>query len=276
MTVAVKFAPTMLSNRIFSKNRLILNSAKLCIRLCWRRNVSQTTNHVQSAAESPVTANPAAADVVFEFHNNWPAAIKTDFLRDMTLYEDFISVSEEQELMTEVDQVTKRMRYEYDHWDDAIHGYRETERKGWYPHNRLVLDRLGKFSFDTAVMPYVHVLDLAKDGIIKPHVDSSRYCGNIIAGLSLLTDCIMRLRRVDETKYYQGNNSDQIHVKPDAEATKEFDYYVDILLKRRSLYIMRDSARYKFTHEVLAPGALFKQQPVDKDRRVSIICRNDS
>lgn len=261
----------MLFNRVLGKSRFIFENCKLSVRLCGRRNVSQSSEGRSSAA------SPADASAVFEFHNVWPAAVKTEFLRDMMLFEDFVSDTEEAALMVEVEQVTKRMRYEYDHWDDAIHGYRETERKNWYPHNRLVLDRVGKFAFDNAVMPYVHVLDLAKDGVIKPHVDSSRYCGNIIAGVSLLTDCIMRLRRVDETKYYQGKDADQIHVRPEAtEVDKEFNYYADVLLKRRSLYIMRDSARYKFTHEVLAAGASFQNRVVDKDRRVSIICRNDS
>lgn len=264
----------MLSNSVRQTNRLIRQIAKnYCFRIA-NRNCATAVSSNQN--DSPTVAS--AADAVFVFHNEWPAVVKTEFLRDMCLYEDFISVDEEQTLMTEVEQVTKRMRYEYDHWDDAIHGYRETERKNWYPQNRLVLDRVGKFAFDTKVMPFVHILDLAKDGVIKPHVDSSRYCGNIIAGLSLLTDCIMRLRRVDETKYYQGSkDAGQIQIKADSgNSGGEFDYYADILLKRRSLYVMRDSARYKFTHEVLAPGALFKGAPVDKDRRVSIICRNDT
>lgn len=56
----------------------------------------------------------------------------------------------------------------------AIHGFRETERKQWYPHNRAVLDRVRHAAFDGKIMPYVHILDLAAEGVIKPHVDSTR------------------------------------------------------------------------------------------------------
>lgn len=56
----------------------------------------------------------------------------------------------------------------------AIHGFRETERKHWYPHNREVLERVRQVGFDGEIMPYIHILDLAPQGLIKPHVDSTR------------------------------------------------------------------------------------------------------
>lgn len=50
----------------------------------------------------------------------------------------------------------------------------------------------------------------------------------------------------------------------------------DILLKRRSLYIMKDSARFDYTHEILSnDNSVFKDQKVFKDRRISVICRNE-
>lgn len=127
----------------------------------------------------------------------------------------------------------------------------------------------------------MHIIDLAADGIIKPHVDSSRYCGNTIAGLSLLTDCIMRLKRVDENEYKQNTfDQDQSGAQNDTkeiernEEKQEFNYFADILLRRRSLYIMKDSARYKFSHEVLVTKSKFRGSEVVKNRRISIICRN--
>lgn len=59
-------------------------------------------------------------------------------------------------------------------YSKAIHGYRETERQRWYPHNKLVINRVNKTAFKEEIMPYIHVLDLAADGVIKPHVDSAR------------------------------------------------------------------------------------------------------
>lgn len=92
----------------------------------------------------------------------------------MTVLEDFISEEEEQTLLQEIEPYLKRMRYEFDHWDDAIHGYRETERKHWYPANRAIFDRVKELAFKGETLPYIHVLDLAKEGVIKPHVDSVR------------------------------------------------------------------------------------------------------
>lgn len=217
------------------------------------------------------------------FQNIWPVAEKEEFERDMIIVEDFISEAEEQSLIGEAEKSLKRMRYEYDHWDDAIHGYREMEKVDWLPENRILFDRVRQYAYVSDIMPHVHILDLAKDGIIKPHVDSSRYCGTTIAGLSLLSDCIMRLRRVDEKKYVQpkmgedtvSSNTDNNRSKSnDVRPATEYNYFADALLKRRSLYVMKNTARYNFTHEVLANNAEFNGVAVEKGRRISIICRN--
>ncbi|KAJ8971174.1 hypothetical protein NQ317_013369 [Molorchus minor] len=52
-----------------------------------------------------------------------------------------------------------------------------------------------RLSFSTNVEPlrFVHILDLDQKGYIKPHIDAVRFCGDTIAGLSLLTDSVMRL-----------------------------------------------------------------------------------
>lgn len=114
----------------------------------------------------------------------------------MRIIPEFITEEEEKQLHEEIEPYMSRMRYEFDHWDDvsieakrknwrtkiqrylmllqAIHGFRETERKKWYPKNRNVLERVRQVAFDGAIMPYVHILDLAPDGVIKPHVDSTR------------------------------------------------------------------------------------------------------
>lgn len=220
---------------------------------------------------------PISSSQTLHFQETWPSAEKEQLERDMIIVEDFISEAEEQSLIAEAEKSLKRMRYEYDHWDDAIHGYREMEKVDWLPENRILFDRVRQYAFVSDIMPHVHILDLAKDGIIKPHVDSSRYCGTTIAGLSLLTDCIMRLRRVDETKYVQpkmGEDSPSTNNPDDGRPAVEYSYFADALLKRRSLYVMKDTARYNFTHEVLPSNSEFNGTVVDKGRRISIICRN--
>lgn len=98
----------------------------------------------------------------------------------------------------------------------------------------------------------------------------------------------MRMKRVDESKYKQNRYGDEeqsemneISRRSNYETNKsadsspnEFNYFVDVLLKRRSLYIMKDSARYHFSHEVLPSKSTFSGKEIIKDRRLSIICRN--
>ncbi|KAK3733951.1 hypothetical protein QZH41_010768, partial [Actinostola sp. cb2023] len=45
----------------------------------------------------------------------------------------------------------------------------------------------------TKLLSSVHVLDLAKNGYIKPHIDSVKFCGSTIAGVSLLSSSVMRM-----------------------------------------------------------------------------------
>ncbi|CAK9298254.1 unnamed protein product [Gordionus sp. m RMFG-2023] len=52
------------------------------------------------------------------------------------------------------------------------------------------------------------------------------------------------------------------------------DAIIDVLIPPKSLYIIKDFARYNFNHEILATGNLFKGSTINKERRISIICRN--
>lgn len=113
----------------------------------------------------------------------------------MIVHKDFITSEEEQCILDEIEPYLKRMRYEIDHWDDvrrrfllvlyiklpkillqAIHGYRETERLKWNENNNKIIDRVRNIAFPHNVeqLKYVHILDLQKDGYIKPHIDAVR------------------------------------------------------------------------------------------------------
>ncbi|XP_078478996.1 alpha-ketoglutarate-dependent dioxygenase alkB homolog 7, mitochondrial [Lampetra planeri] len=166
----------------------------------------------------------------------------------------FITEEDEEAFLRELEPGLKKKRYEFDHWDDAIHGYRETERVRWGAACEEVLTRVRSvvFADGSKLLGPVHVLDLDKTGYIKPHIDSVKFCGSTIAGLSLLSDSIMRL------------------VKEDSPSQ-----WLDLLLPRRSLYILRDQARYNFTHEILKDEeSVFNGQRVPRQRRIAIICRN--
>lgn len=56
---------------------------------------------------------------------------------------------------------------------------------------------------------------------------------------------------------------------------KQNTLFGDVLLKRRSLYVMKASARYDYKHEILKnEESYFKGEKVEKNRRISVICRN--
>ncbi|CAL8105950.1 unnamed protein product [Orchesella dallaii] len=135
----------------------------------------------------------------------------------------------------------------------TIHDYRETERAKRNQSNTQIINRIRSLCFPPAVpqLRFVHILDLAMTEVIKPHIDS--FCGNTIAGLSLLSDSIMRLRH-DVQK----------------------DFYRDGFLSRLSPYVMREFVRYEFTHEILGEKtSKLKDKVICRDRRTSVICRNE-
>jgi len=173
----------------------------------------------------------------------------------LTLIVDFIDETEEQALFDEVNPYLRKLRYEKSHWDDAIHDYRETEKRAWEGKNQDIIERLRQAAFtegSTSPLSHTHILDLSAQGFIRPHVDAVRFCGNTVAGISLLSDSIMRF------------------VKEDDQSFKG-----DLFLPRRSLYVMRDAARYLYTHEILKDeDSYFDKTKINKGRRISVICRN--
>uniref|UniRef100_A0A0R3RRN8 2OG-FeII_Oxy_2 domain-containing protein n=1 Tax=Elaeophora elaphi TaxID=1147741 RepID=A0A0R3RRN8_9BILA len=191
------------------------------------------------------------------FHNDalWPKEMKNVMLECCAVIPNFVTEQEEASLLDEVNPHMKRMRYEKSHWDDAIHLYREREQLKWKKENETILNRMRKYSFKEGdkQLLFVHILDLHEDGVIKPHIDSVRYCGDVITGLSLLSDAVMRLRHKDQ--------KDQL--------------IVDLFLQRRSLYRMGEFSRYEFYHEVLGKTeSRFMGKPVPRSRRISIVCRD--
>ncbi|XP_061192040.1 alpha-ketoglutarate-dependent dioxygenase alkB homolog 7, mitochondrial-like [Saccostrea echinata] len=226
--------------------RRILNQRPLLQRnvLLFKHDIPRfISNTVQTVDEKPAWIDVSESSTY------------SDLIDSFVVYNDFISEEEECSLMNELDPYMRRLRYERDHWDDAIHGYRETERRQWNAENSSILKRVSDIAFPPTVskLAYVHILDLEKTGVIKPHIDAVRFCGNTIAGLSLLSTAVMRLT----------------HDKDDSK-------WADILLSRRSLYIMRNNARYLYKHAVLDENeSNFKGQKIQRDRRVSVIMRNE-
>ena len=177
----------------------------------------------------------------------------------------------------------RRRRYEKGHWDSVITGYRELEL---YDIHELVetmesesdptidasdvtanianafwkirkhLQQNHATSPSTKWLP-CHAIDLKQDGQLSAHVDSVRFSGHMVAGLSLLSPAIMRL-------------------KEDQESDEAF---VDLYLPPRSLYVLTGVGRYEYSHELLPDGSTFCSPPGDpivvpREQRLSIIFRD--
>uniref|UniRef100_A0A8V5GRY6 Uncharacterized protein n=1 Tax=Melopsittacus undulatus TaxID=13146 RepID=A0A8V5GRY6_MELUD len=137
----------------------------------------------------------------------------------------------------------------------AICGYRETERALRGGAGRALLLRVADAAFPPPArppQPLVHVLDLQPRGHVRPHVDSVKFCGCTIAGVSLLSPSVLRL-----------------------VCCRQPQDRMDLLLEPGSLYVLRGAARYEFTHEILPDAeSWFGERRVPRGRRISIIYRN--
>ncbi|PIK39547.1 putative alpha-ketoglutarate-dependent dioxygenase alkB-like 7, mitochondrial [Apostichopus japonicus] len=164
---------------------------------------------------------------------------------------NFISDEEETVLLKEIDKHFRGIRYEYDHWDNAVHGYRETEKSKWSLATENILQRVRDAAFTKGAtqLPLVHVLDLAANGYIKAHVDSVKFCGPTIAGLSLISPSVLRLVKEDDSTLW-----------------------LKAVLPAGSLYIMRNQIRFDYTHEILRDeDSYIRDVKVNKGRRVSVM-----
>ena len=116
----------------------------------------------------------------------------------------------------------RKYQYERNHQDRAIHNYREIERRSWSPESLEIINRIRETVFhpEDELMPATHVLDIDSNGEILPHVDNVKFVGRALAGLSLLSDAVMRFEK--------------------CESQNEV---IDVFLPRRSLYIMENNFR---------------------------------
>lgn len=114
----------------------------------------------------------------FEFSESFKRSEswKSKLVSSMEVYTNFISTEEEASILKEIEPYLSRLIYEQSHWDNAIHAYRETERSKWSRGNEVIINRIRQLAFPPQVpqLKLVHILDLAKSGLIKPHIDSVR------------------------------------------------------------------------------------------------------
>ncbi len=91
-------------------------------------------------------------------------------------------------------------------------------------------------------------------------MDSIKFSGSFVCGLSLLSDRIMQLTKdyqvTPETATYCLEISDaHPDILAEFKASSLFPQTIDMFLPRRSLYIMRGIWRYHYAHAVLPATA---------------------
>jgi alkylated DNA repair protein alkB family protein 7 len=209
----------------------------------------------------------------------------------------------------------KRRRYEKGHWDDVITGYKEVELHdihqlleesgssdggsigefGEHDHSESIdpdatiaraFGRIRKHlsqrhlgDADPSSVKWLpcHAIDLQKKGELKAHVDSVRFSGHLVAGLSLLSPAIMRLRHPPPPDDDE-NEEDEPSIRDEVSSPG----HVDLFLPPRSLYVLSGVGRYECSHEILPDASTFcggsvnNSEPVvvSRDQRLSIIFRD--
>jgi len=146
----------------------------------------------------------------------------------------------------------KYYEFEEGHYDGVIINYREMHVTSWPqdPFLMPILDRL------YSLLPSVpredvqaHILHLASNGHILPHIDNLESSGSWIAAVSLGGGRVLRLK----------NESSE----------DSFELY----LPSGSAYVQRDSIRFFYNHSILPPGE-FKGEIIPSSPRVSIMLRD--
>jgi alkylated DNA repair protein alkB homolog 7 len=178
-----------------------------------------------------------------------------------------------------------RRRYEKGHWDAVITGYKEVELHDDSVSTtiREIFDRtrqhLGERHLNYHPIQWLpcHAIDLKREGQLKAHVDSVRFSGGLVAGISLLSSSIMRLIPDDD------GDDDDDDESADKETTtfNEGDRgHIDVLLPPNSLYALTGDGRFKYSHQLLPDSSTFTN-PIDntttlvsRDQRLSIIFRD--
>lgn len=180
----------------------------------------------------------------------------------LLLVESFVSPDEETALVAETDKLLRRRRYEASHWDAVITSFRELQIPT--PRASPLLQAVFSRAWTHVPRPslqrpkdHVHVLDLAPgSGNIDYHVDSVKFSGDVVCGLSLLSPSVLRLRR---------QAADYDPSLPGALPPEGLPV-ITVELPPRSLYMLVDESRYDWAHAIA---------PVGGGRRISLIFRDE-
>lgn len=140
-----------------------------------------------------------------------PTTTATTTIPGLFVFHDFVDREEERCLLRDVEPDIRQHPYEMAHWDSVIAGHRELAcRSKWSEASQRILERVRRHVFrspfrqlnetngvvsagETPILP-IHVLDIARDGYMRPHVDSVKFSGGAITGLNLLSPVVITLQ----------------------------------------------------------------------------------
>ncbi|CAH0473912.1 unnamed protein product [Peronospora belbahrii] len=214
--------------------------------------------HLRSSSSALSRLTAASSQSLWQDVYNLDATQCHDSLvneEDLQIMLDVITEDEELVVADECSRFLKRRRYEKNHWDNVIVKFKEMECSRWSNETLRILQKIREAVIlpkELKYFPAVHVIELAEDGYIKPHIDSIKFSGRVVAGVNLLSPCVMRL------KEEHGHS------------------VIDAYLQRRSMYMMTGRIRYHYTHEIIPGIQMFKGQvPVNRTHRISIMLRDE-
>jgi len=137
------------------------------------------------------------------------------------------------------------------HYDGVIHHYREMHVTSWpendVPGLSVLIDRLRTLC--PTPNTQTHILHLASNGEILPHIDNLHASGTWILGVSLGAERIMRMESTG------GEHS------------------FDVLLPSGSVYLQRNTVRFGYKHSILKEGS-FLGREIKSGPRLSIMIRD--
>lgn len=209
----------------------------------------------------------------------------SDFTPDASVvYPEVLTEDEANMILEDIKGRLRRRRYEKGHWDAVITNYKEVELSDLVFDNQeipnifhrirqhLASNHLLKDENDNRTIHWLpcHAIDLKKEGELNAHVDSVKFSGDLVAGVSLMSPSIMRL--------IPHKDGEGVDLDEDAKEGKDKGW-VDMHLPPRSLYAMTGVARYRYAHELLPTNSTFTQPDgteilVERDHRISIIFRD--
>ena len=201
------------------------------------------------------------------------------------VHDNIITQAESDALKKDVLERLRKRRFQKGHWDAVITDYKEVEIPSYTlsQESLVCLERLQRYievnNFNGKEVEWLpmHAIQLKKDSKLKAHVDSVKFSGEIVAGLSLSSPSIMRLKPASSSEIADDDYVPDHHDESQSKSLENAGH-VDLYLPPLSLYVLSGVSRFRYTHELLPTNSSFQWNGeiinVERDTRISIIFRD--